>query len=67
MRINEIVSALEAQLGRPLANFSLTLVILPVLDDEVRDLGHDRYIIPERIWLSPALPEILRSLILPRA
>jgi hypothetical protein len=63
MRANEVVSALEGEMGRPVHPFNLTLVILPVLDDEVRDVGPQRYIVPERVCLVPRWSRILHTLV----
>ena len=47
--------------------FSLDFVLLPVRDDQVRAIGPDRYLIPERLHDGPRWPELLRALLIPRA
>jgi hypothetical protein len=66
-RIGQVVAGLERELGRKTRPFSLNFVLLPVRDDQVRPIGPDRYLVPESVCDGPRWPELLRSLLIPRA
>jgi hypothetical protein len=66
-RTNTVVSDLERALGRTARPFSLDLIVLPVLEDEIRHVADDRYLVPERVYDSPDWPDLLRTLITPIA
>jgi hypothetical protein len=66
-RTGQVVADLERELGRKARPFSLDLVLLPVRDEQVRPAGADRYLVPERIHDGPRWPQVLRSLLIPRA
>jgi hypothetical protein len=66
-RIGQAVADLERELGRKARPFSLDLVLLPVRDEQVRPIGPDRYLVPERVYDGPRWPGLLRGLLLPRA
>jgi len=42
-------------------------VLLPVRDEQVRQAGADRYLVPERVYDGPRWPGLLRGLLIPRA
>ncbi|KAA2261728.1 hypothetical protein F0L68_15910 [Solihabitans fulvus] len=66
-RTGQVVADIERELGRKALPFSLDLVVLPVVDDEVRRLGGDRYLVPEAIADGPSWPSALRALVTPIA
>ena len=66
-RTGEVVAELERELGRKARPFSLDLVLLPVRDDQVRPVGPDRYLVPERVYDGPRWPGLLRGLLIARA
>jgi hypothetical protein len=66
-RIGQVVAELERELGRKARPFSLEFVLLPVRDDQVRPVGPDRYLVPERVCDGPRWPGLLRGLLTPRA
>jgi hypothetical protein len=61
------VRELERELGRPVKPFELDLVLLPVRDDQVRQLRPGRYLVPERLRDGPRWPQLLRELMRPHA
>jgi hypothetical protein len=67
LRLTAVVTELERELGRKARPFSVDLLLLPVADDQVRPIGADRYLIPERLYDSPRGPQLLRALLLPLA
>jgi hypothetical protein len=67
MRPTVVVTDLERELGRQARPFSVDLLLLPVADDQVRPIGADRYLIPERLYDAPLWPHQLRELLLPHA
>jgi hypothetical protein len=67
MRTGRVVAKLERELGRQARPFSLDFVLLPVRDDQVRAIGPDRYLVPERLHDGPRWPELLRARLIPRA
>jgi hypothetical protein len=66
-RTGEVVAEMERELGRKAWPFSLDLVLLPVRDEQVRQAGADRYLVPERVHDGPQWPGLLRGLLIPRA
>jgi hypothetical protein len=56
MRTNKVVTELERELGRIARPFSLEFVLLPVRDEQVRPVGPDRYLVPERVYDGPRWP-----------
>jgi hypothetical protein len=66
-RIGQVVADLERELGRKARPFSLDLVLLPVRDEQVRPVGPDRYMVPERVYDGPRWPRLLRGLLISRA
>ena len=63
----QAVRALEQELGRPVKPFELDLVLMPVRDDQIRELRPGRYLVPERLRDGPGWPELLRELLRPHA
>ena len=66
-RTGQVVADLERELGREARPFSLDFVLLPVRDEQVRPIGPDRYLVPERVFDGPRWPGLLRGLLIPRA
>jgi hypothetical protein len=60
----DVVKHLERELGRAPV-FALDLPVLPVDEDELRRIGEDRWIVPERVYLDPAWPDRLSELVRP--
>jgi hypothetical protein len=58
-----VVREVERWLGRPVRPFRLELIILPVLDDEVRRVWDERYLVPERVYEGPGWPDILQRIV----
>lgn len=54
----------ERWLGRPVPPFRLELIILPVLDDEVRRVWDGRYLVPERVYHGPGWLDILQRMVM---
>ena len=67
MRTVQAVHDLARELGRPVKPFELDFVLLPVRDDQIRQLRPGRYLIPERLRDGPRWPQLLRELVLPHA
>jgi hypothetical protein len=67
LRTVHTVNGLEQELGRPVKPFELDFVLLPVRDDQIRQVRPDRYLIPESLRDGPRWPRLLRELVLPRA
>jgi hypothetical protein len=63
----EAVRHLERELGRPVKPFELEIVLIPVRDDQIRQLRPGRYLVPERLRDGPRWPQLLRELLLPHA
>jgi hypothetical protein len=66
-RIGQVVAELERELGRKARPFSLEFVLLPVRDEQVRPVGPERFLVPERVFDGPRWPGLLRGLLIPRA
>lgn len=49
----DLINAVQASFGEAAVPFHLTVVVLPVDDDDIRPLGADRYLVPERFYLDP--------------
>ncbi|MEO3922931.1 hypothetical protein ABGB07_03475 [Micromonosporaceae bacterium B7E4] len=60
----EVVRQVEASLGRSIRPFSVEIVLLPVRDEVIRRVDHERYLVPERVHDSPRWSVWLRSLVL---
>jgi hypothetical protein len=54
----------KESLGRSVGPFTLELIVLPVLDDEIRQVGETRYLVPERVYESPGFVSWLRPLVI---
>ena len=67
LRTVHIVRDLERELGRPVKPFDLDFVLLPVREDEIRQIRPDRYLIPESLRDGPHWPRLLRELLVPHA
>jgi hypothetical protein len=58
-----VVREVERWLGRPVRPFVLELIVLPVLDDEVRRVWDEQYLVPERSYEGPGWPDILQRIV----
>jgi hypothetical protein len=67
MRTVQTVRGLERELGRQVKPFDLDFVLLPVRDDQIRQIRPDRYLVPESLRDGPRWPRLLRELLLPHA
>ena len=67
LRTIHTVSDLARELGRPVKPFKLDFLILPVRDDQIRQLRPDRYLVPQSLRDGPRWPHLLRALLLPHA
>lgn len=59
-----VVSEVEHFLDRPVANFELEIVALPVADEVIRQVNKNRYLVPEAVYDSSIWPRQLRDLVL---
>jgi hypothetical protein len=67
LRTVRAVHDLGRELGRPVKPFHLDFVLLPVRDDQIRQMGPNGYLIPERLHDGPRWPQLVRELLLPHA
>ena len=67
MRTVQTVRDLKWELGRPVKPFELDFVLLPVRDDQIRQIRPDRYLVPESLRDGPRWPQLLRELLIPHA
>jgi hypothetical protein len=67
MRTVQAVRDLERELGRPVKPFELDFVVLPVRDDQIRQIRPGRYLVPESLRDGPRWPQLLRELLIPHA
>jgi len=65
IRTVHTVRELERELGRPVKPFRLDFLVLPVRDDQIRQIRPDRYLIPQSLRDGPRWPHLLRDLLLP--
>jgi hypothetical protein len=63
-RTSEVVREIEAELGRKVRPFNVRFLLLPVRDDQIRQVEKFRYLVPERIYDGPQWPGWLRELVL---
>lgn len=49
----DLINEVQASFGGAAVPFQLAVVVLPVDDDDIRALGADRYLVPERFYLDP--------------
>ena len=67
LRTVHTVRDLERALGRRVKPFELDFVLLPVRDDQIRQVRPDRYLVPESLRDGSRWPQLLRELLLPHA
>lgn len=58
-----VVRAVEAEIGHKAASFSLRIIVLPVLDRQIRSAGMSTFLVPERVRASGAYDDWLRELV----
>lgn len=51
------------EVGHVAASFSLRIIVLPVLDQQIRPAGTFTFIVPERVHASTAYQDWLRKLV----
>jgi hypothetical protein len=61
------VRDLERELGRRAKSFELDFVLLPVRDDQIRQVRPDRYLVPESLYDGPRWPGLLREILIAHA
>jgi hypothetical protein len=59
----EIVRAVEAEIGRKAAPFSLRIIVLPVLEQEIRPVDASTFLVPERVRATAGYDDWLRELV----
>lgn len=57
------VRAVERELGHVAAPFTLRIIVLPVLDDQIRDAGELTYLVPQRMRATNAYQEWLHQVV----
>jgi hypothetical protein len=62
-REGAVVRAVEAEIGRRAAPFSLRIIVLPVLDRQVRSTGPSVFLVPEQVHASDVYDGWLRALV----
>jgi len=55
------VRAVEAEIGRRSAPFSVRIIVLPVVDQQIRSAGKSTFLVPERVHASSAYDDWLRE------
>jgi hypothetical protein len=58
-----VVLQVEGELGRRMPPFELELILLPVLDEEIREVTPARYLVPESVYDGPGWTEWLRPVV----
>jgi hypothetical protein len=58
-----LVMDVERELGRRVPAFELEFILLPVLDDEIREVTPTRYLVPESVYDGPGWIEWLRPVV----
>jgi hypothetical protein len=62
-REGAVVRAVEAEIGGRVAPFSLQIIVLPVLDRQIRSAGPSVFLIPEHVYASDDYEAWLRTLV----
>jgi len=58
-----VVRSVEAEVGHEAAPFRLRIVVVPVLDEEIRSVGGGAFLVPERVHGTDAYTTWLRALV----
>jgi hypothetical protein len=58
-----VVRSVEAEIGHKAAPFRLRIVVVPVLDEEIRSVGDGTFLVPERVRGTDAYTTWLRALV----
>ena len=58
-----MVRAVEAEIGHRAAPFSLRIIVLPVLDGQIRPAGQSTFLVPERVHATSAYDGWLRTVV----
>jgi hypothetical protein len=62
-REGQIVREVEAEIGHKAAPFALRIVVLPVVDEEIRSAGDGTYLVPEHIRAAATYDTWLRDVV----
>jgi hypothetical protein len=62
-REGAVVRAVEAEIGHTAAPFSVRIIVLPVLDRQIRSAGSSTFLVPEQVHASSVYGEWLRGLV----
>jgi hypothetical protein len=62
-REGTVVRAVEAEIGHRATAFSLRIVVLPVLDEQIRSAGERTFLVPERVYATSAYDDWLRTVV----
>ena len=62
-REGAVVQAVEAEIGHRAAPFSLRIIVLPVVDQEIRSAGKLTFLVPERVHATSAYDDWLRKVV----
>ena len=62
-REGDAVRAVEAEIGRAAAPFRLRIVVIPVLEEEIRPVGEQTFLVPERVRATSGYDEWLRQVV----
>ncbi|HUQ59375.1 hypothetical protein [Lentzea sp.] len=57
------VRAVEAEIGHRSAPFSVRIIVLPVVDHQIRSAGKSTFLVPERVHASSAYDDWLRKVV----
>jgi hypothetical protein len=62
-REGTVVRAVEAEIGHKAAPFTVRIIVLPVLDEQIRSAGDVTFLVPERMYVSDGYEAWLRRLV----
>src|SRR5689334_9341327 len=62
-REGEVVAEVERALGRRVPAFDVEFIVVPVLDQNIRQLAETRYLVPEMVYSTPKWAQWLRALV----
>ena len=58
-----VVRSVEAEVGHKAAPFRLRIIVVPVLDEEIRSVGGATFLVPERVRATDAYSQWLRAVV----
>lgn len=62
-REGTVVRAVEAEIGHKAAPFSVRIIVLPVIDEQIRSAGQATFLVPERVYASSGYDDWLRKVV----